>query len=169
MSASGRRRWLDVSTPVVATTIGTSVCRRTLTCGLTGVTNGSPWLGRLNGVLRLTHGIQRYRSTTPFARVSSQSDPATPDRSVAENGITRVAVAPSGSTPPSGTTTVWSSMAGVTLDPSTVTAPSFSRPRGPRTVLSSRRSMPSPERLVATMVTVPTRVRAATASRTSTK
>ena len=32
---------------------------RSVTVGLTGVTNGSPWFGRLNAVLRLTHGSQR--------------------------------------------------------------------------------------------------------------
>ena len=36
-----------------------SVTILSCTSGLTGVTNGSPWFGRLNGVSRLTHGIQR--------------------------------------------------------------------------------------------------------------
>ena len=82
---------------------------RSVTRGLTGVTKGSPWFGRSKGVRRLIHGIQRYRSTIPFARVNSQVDPDVVERSVAEKGTTITAVAPAGSTPPSGTRIVWSS------------------------------------------------------------
>jgi hypothetical protein len=55
----------------------------TRTRGLTGVTKGSPWFGRLNGVVRLTHGIQRYASRTPLVLVNIQFDPISVDRSVA--------------------------------------------------------------------------------------
>ena len=48
-----------VRVPVVATRIGRSVISVSRTCGLTGVTNGSPWLGRSNGVRLLTQGTQR--------------------------------------------------------------------------------------------------------------
>ena len=45
--------------PDVASTSFRVVTIVTRTDGLDGVTNGSPWFGRLNGVLRLTHGSQR--------------------------------------------------------------------------------------------------------------
>ncbi len=72
------------TTPAVeAMTSRRSVVTLTMTSGLTGVTNGSPWFGRVNGVVRLTHGIQRYASTMPLARVNSQFEPARLLRSVA--------------------------------------------------------------------------------------
>ena len=51
-----------------------------MTRGLTGVTNGSPWLGRSKGVARLIHGIQRCMSTIPLARVNSQFEPVEVER-----------------------------------------------------------------------------------------
>ncbi|MFN8630473.1 MAG: hypothetical protein U0838_09190 [Chloroflexota bacterium] len=45
--------------PVVAHRSGTSEVSTTWTAGLDGVTNGSPWLGRANGVAREIHGIHR--------------------------------------------------------------------------------------------------------------
>ena len=153
---------------MVANRIGRSVRMRTVTRGLTGVTNGSPWFGRSKRRLRLTHGIQRCRSTMPFARVNSQFEPDRVDRSVAEKGTTRVAAAPSGRTPPSGTTIVWSSIEGVTERPSTVTAPRCSPPSRAMTVLSSSRSMPAPDRFWAPMVTRPWSRRVPTSRRTVT-
>ena len=70
--------------PVEAMTSVRSVVIATLTWGLVGVTNGSPWFGRSNGTSRLTHGIQRWTSTMPFARVNSQFEPVVELRSVAE-------------------------------------------------------------------------------------
>ena len=157
-----------IRSPVLAKVIGTSVWIRTVTRGLTGVTNGSPWLGRSNRRPRLIHGIQRCMSTIPLARVNSQFEPLRVDRSRAANGTTTVAVAPSGSVPPSGTTMVWSSMRGLIRFPSTVTVPRSSAPRRAMTVLSSRRSMPAPDRFWAVILTVPRRRRAATESRTFT-
>ena len=69
--------------PLVARTSLRSLSMRTRTSGLTGVTNGSPWLGRVNGVARLIHGSQRYMSMIPLALVNSQSEPLVPVRSVA--------------------------------------------------------------------------------------
>ena len=60
---------------VDATTSRRSALMVTDTSGLTGVTNGSPWFGRVNGVARLTHGIQRYASTMPLTLVNNQFDP----------------------------------------------------------------------------------------------
>ena len=141
---------------------------RTVTSGLTGVTNGSPWLGRSNRRARLIQGIQRCMSTMPLARVNSQLEPLSVDRRRAVNGTTTVAVAPSGRVPPSGTTMVWSSIVGFTVRPSTVTVPRSSAPSRAITVLSSRRSMPAPDRFCALIRTVPRRRRAATERRTPT-
>ena len=157
-----------IRSPVLAKVIGTSVWIRTVTRGLTGVTNGSPWLGRSNRRVRLIQGIQRCMSTIPLARVNSQLEPLSVDRRRAVNGTTTVAEAPSGSVPPSGTTMVWSSIRGVTRFPSTVTVPRSRAPRRAMTVLSSRRSMPAPDRFWAVIRTVPLRRRVATARRTST-
>ena len=52
-------------------------------CGLTGVSNGSPWFGRSKAIGLLIHGSQRYASTTPFALVNSQFEPITSLRRVA--------------------------------------------------------------------------------------
>ncbi len=49
----------DVRVPLVARTNRREVSIRTVTDRLDGVTNGSPWFGRSNGVRRLTHGNQR--------------------------------------------------------------------------------------------------------------
>ena len=58
-------RWVRPSalrktrSPVVAMTSFRSVMTVNRTNELDGVTNGSPWFGRSNGVSRLTHGSQR--------------------------------------------------------------------------------------------------------------
>ena len=62
--------------PVVAQRMRRSLMTVTRTRGLTGVTNGSPWFGRLNGVARLIQGSQRWTETIPLARVNSQFEPA---------------------------------------------------------------------------------------------
>ena len=94
-----------VCRPVAATTSGRSVVSVRVTFGLTGVTNGSPWFGRSKGLARLTHGIQRYRSTMPLARVNSQSEPLVRCGGRRCNRLD-LALAPAGRTPPSGTTMV---------------------------------------------------------------
>ena len=154
--------------PFTTTFVRTSVRNRSVTSGLTGVTNGSPKLGRSKAVVRLIQGTQRYRLVMPLARVNSQASPPVVDRSVARNGTTTVVLDPAGRTPPRGTVTVCPPRDGVTAMPSTVTVPSASPPSGPITVFSRRRSTPAPESLRAVMVTEPRSTRAATASRAST-
>ena len=61
--------------PLVAKRSVRSGTIRTRTSGLVGVTNGSPRFGRSNGVLRLTHGSQRYRLAIPFAFANIQFEP----------------------------------------------------------------------------------------------
>ena len=65
-----------VRSPVVASTSRWLVTIRTLTYGLVGVSNGSPWFGRSKAIRRLTQGSQRYRSRIPFALVNIQFEPA---------------------------------------------------------------------------------------------
>ncbi len=91
---------------------------------------------------------------TPFARVNSQFEPVSVRRTVAENPIRTVVVAPSGSTPPSGTRIVWSVTFGWTATPSTDTLRIRSRPSRAATVLSSSRSIGPPEALVTVIVEV---------------
>src|SRR3954454_22353080 len=100
---------------------GTSVTKVTRTNGLTGVTKGSPWLGRSNGVARETHGIQRYRAEMPLTRGKSQLDPGVAERRDARKPTRTVVVAPARSTPRSGTRIVWSSRVACAGEPSTVT------------------------------------------------
>ena len=126
---------------------------RRVTRGLTGVTNGSPKFGRSKAVVRLIQGTQRYMLVMPLARVNSHVLPPVVERRVALNGTMTVALAPAGRTPPSGTVIVWPLRVAFTARPSTVTLPSASRPSGPMTVLSRRRSMPAPESLRAVIVT----------------
>ena len=76
--------------------------------GLTGVTNGSPKLGRSKAVVRLIQGTQRYMLVMPLARVNSHVLPPVVERRVALNGTTTVALPPAGRTPPRGTVMVWS-------------------------------------------------------------
>ena len=159
---------IEVRLPLTTTLTGTSVRNRRVTRGLTGVTNGSPKFGRSKAVVRLIQGTQRYMLVMPLARVNSHVLPPVVERRVALNGTTTVALAPAGRTPPSGTVMVWPLRVAFTARPSTVTLPSSSRPSGPMTVLSQRRSMPAPESLRAVIVTEPRKVRAATASRAST-
>ena len=147
--------------PLATISAGTSVRSRSVTRGLTGVTNGSPTLRRSNGVARLTHGTQRYMSVTPLARVNSHVEPPVVDRSVARNGTTTLTVTPVGSRPPNGTVIVWSAIVAVTGRPSTVTWPNARLPSGPIVVLSRTRSTGWLMRLVAVIVTVPRRARAA--------
>ena len=97
-----------VRSPVVAKVSLRSVTIRTWTDGLDGVTNGSPWFGRVNVVRRLTHGSQRYRSMIPFAFVNIQFEPDRFVCSVAPNRTRMAVVPPIGRIPPSGTTIVWS-------------------------------------------------------------
>jgi hypothetical protein len=104
----------------------------------------------------------------PLARVNSQLEPAIDERRLAANLTTMVVVAPSGSTPPSGTTIVWPSMLAFAASPSTVTERRCSAPSLAITVLRSRRSMPSPEWFRALIVTLPASRRSATARRTAT-
>src|SRR6478736_859646 len=157
---------IEARAPVAAITTGTSVMYVTRTEGLTGVTNGSPWFGRSNGVRRETHGIQRYRLEIPLARVNSQLEPEIDERSVARNRTTTTAAAPFGSTPPRGTRIVWSETVGLTVDPSTVMVPRRIPPRRGITVLSSSRSIPVPDRFSTLIVAQPLSVRAAMPSRT---
>ena len=48
-----------VRSPLVARTSLREVVILTRTERLVGVSNGSPWFGRSNAILRLTHGSQR--------------------------------------------------------------------------------------------------------------
>jgi hypothetical protein len=133
---------------VEAITSRRSVSTRSFTDGLTGVTNGSPWFGRLNGVSRLTQGIQRYASTMPLTFVKSQFEPVRDERSVERYWTRTLAVAPAGRMPPSGTMTVWSWTLRATGLPSTSTARNSMPPRRAAIVLNSTRSMGPPDVLV---------------------
>ena len=78
-------------------------------------------------------------------------------------------VASSGRTPPSGTSSVWSSTVGLTATPSTVVGPRRRPPSRAITVLSSSRSMPAPDRFWTVISARPLIVRAAIPSRTWTR
>ncbi len=115
------------------------------TNGLLGVTNGSPWFGRVNGVALLTQGSQRYASTMPLTFVNSHEDPLSEVRRWATYLTRTTVVAPTGSTPPSGTTMVWSLTLPLTSTPSTLTERRSIPPSRATAVLSSTRSIGPPD------------------------
>jgi hypothetical protein len=130
-----------------ARSIRSSVTISTSTFGLVGVTNGPPGLGRSKGTSALIHGIQRWSDSVPPARVNIQSDPVTPAVSRARNSIRTRAEAAAGRIPPSGTMSVWSRTLTLTGVSSTAASVIRMDPSRAAIVLSSRRSMPSPESL----------------------
>jgi hypothetical protein len=103
---------------------------------------------------------------TPFVRVNSQFEPLRLERSVARKAIRTLTVSPTGSTPPSGTTIVWSSTVAPALAPSTDACVILRPPSRAAIVLSSSRSTGPPDVFVAVR-TVSTRIARVPKSRPS--